>query len=157
MRLYTPSYWKVMDATGNRACNWQTVPGDTLGIGNGDVRTNDFWHYWMWNEAGYTWQNTPDMRRAPNNWIEMGKETAEIITVRPGSPNLGEPLSRQYYKSLADTVDTWYPWPQYKTYTPLIITNRMADRVTGIHSVLPKLIFSGQKPISGKDNTILPR
>lgn len=42
MRLYTPSYWKVLDATGNRATNWQTVPGDTLGIGNGDVRTNDF-------------------------------------------------------------------------------------------------------------------
>ncbi|HBE41136.1 MAG TPA: RagB/SusD family nutrient uptake outer membrane protein [Bacteroidales bacterium] len=118
MRLYTPSYWKVLDVTGNRACNWQTIPGDTLGIGNGDVRTNDFWHYWMWNEAGYTWENTPDMRRAPNNWIEMGKETAEIITVRPGSPNFGEPLTKLYYKSLADTTDTWYPWPQYKTYTP---------------------------------------
>jgi len=118
MRLYTPSYWKVLDATGNRATNWQTVPGDTLGIGNGDVRTNDFFHYWMWNEAGLTWENTPDMRRAPNNWIEMGDIEAEIITVRAGSPNVGEPLTKQYYKSLADTTDTWYPWPHYKTYTP---------------------------------------
>lgn len=118
MRLYTPSYWKVLDATGNRATNWQTVPGDTLGIGNGDVRTNDFFHYWMWKEAGYTWQDTPDMRRAPNNWVEMGDTQAEIITVRPGSPNLGEPLTKQYYKSLADTTDTWYPWPHYKTFTP---------------------------------------
>jgi hypothetical protein len=118
MRLYTPSYWKVLDATGNRACNWQTVPGDTLGIGNGDVRTNDYFHFWMWKEAGYTWQDTPDMRRAPNNWIEMGKTAAEIITVRPGSPNLGQPLSKLYYKSLLDTTDTWYPWPHYKTYTP---------------------------------------
>ncbi len=118
MRLYTPSYWKVLDATGNRACNWQTVPGDTLGIGNGDVRTNDYFHYWMWYEGSYTWQTTPDNRRAPNNWIEMGKTTAEIITVRPGSPQLGLPLSKQFYKSLADTTDTWYPWPQYKTFTP---------------------------------------
>lgn len=119
MRLYTPSYWKVLDATGNRATNWNTPAGDTLGIGNGDVRTNDFFHYWMWNEAGFTWQNTPDMRRAPNNWIEMGKNgLAEIITVRVGSPNIGQPLSKQFYKSLDDTTDTWYPWPQYKTYTP---------------------------------------
>ena len=35
-RNYTPSYWKVLDATGNRACNWNTPTGDTLGIGNGD-------------------------------------------------------------------------------------------------------------------------
>lgn len=118
MRLYTPSYWKVLDATGNRACNWQTIPGDTLGIGNGDVRTNDFFHYWMWNEDAYTWQTTPDLRRAPNSWIEMGKTVSEIITVRPGSPQLGQPLSKQYYKSLLDTTDTWYPWPQYKTFTP---------------------------------------
>ncbi len=118
MRLYTPSYWKVQDATGNRACNWQTIAGDTLGIGNGDVRTNDFFHYWMWKEGTYTWQTTPDLRRAPNNWIEMGKTVSEIKTVRPGSPQFGQPLSKQYYKSLLDTTDTWYPWPQYKTYTP---------------------------------------
>lgn len=49
----------------------------------------------------------------------MGDTEAEIITVRAGSPNVGEPLTKQYYKSLADTTDTWYPWPHYKDgYSP---------------------------------------
>jgi hypothetical protein len=119
MRLYTPSYWKVLDATGNRACNWQTPSGDTLGIGNADVRTNHFFNYWIWEDATYEWNTTPDMRRAPNNWIEMGPgNEAEIITCRPGSPNFGQPLTKLLYKSLTDTLDTWYPWPFNKIYTP---------------------------------------
>jgi len=118
MRNYTPSYWKILDATGNRATNWDTKSGDTLGIGNGDVRTNHFFNYWIWEEKGFTWSNTPDMRRHNSNWIEMGDSTSEIITVRAGSPNLGQPLTKRYYKTLLDTVDTWYPWPYYKIYVP---------------------------------------
>ncbi|MDB4584422.1 RagB/SusD family nutrient uptake outer membrane protein, partial [Draconibacterium sp.] len=117
-RSYSPSYWKVLDATGNRATNWNTSAGDTLGIGNGDVRTNHFFNYWLWNDENYTWKTTPDMRRSDSNWIEMGDSISEIITVREGSPNYGEPLSKKYYKSLADTTDTWYPWPNYKLFVP---------------------------------------
>jgi len=115
-RLYTPSYWKILDATGNRATNWSTPAGDTLGIGNGDVRTNDFWHYWIWEDETYTWETTPDLRRAPINWIEMGDSIAEITTAREESPQFGEPLSRALYGDLIDTMDTWYPWPFYKTF-----------------------------------------
>ena len=115
-RLYTPSYWKILDATGNRATNWSTPAGDTLGIGNGDVRTNDFWHFWIWEDETYTWETTPDMRRAPNNWIEMGDSIAEIITAREESPQFGEPLSKALYGDLIDTLDTWYSWPFYKTF-----------------------------------------
>jgi hypothetical protein len=118
MRNYAPSYWKVLDATGNRATNWDTKSGDTLGIGNGDVRTNHFFNYWIWEEKGFTWSNTTDMRRHNSNWIEMGDSTSEIITVRAGSPNFGQPLTKRYYKTLLDTVDTWYPWPYYKIFVP---------------------------------------
>lgn len=118
MRNYAPSYWKVLDATGNRATNWNTKSGDTLGIGNGDVRTNHFFNYWIWSEKGFTWSNTTDMRRDNSNWIEMGDSISEIITVRAGSPNFGQPLTKKYYKSLLDTTDTWYPWPYYKIYVP---------------------------------------
>lgn len=117
-RLYTPSYWKILDPSGVRACNWSTPAGDTLGIGNGDVRTNDFWHYWIWEDETYTWQETPDLRRADINWIEMGDQVAEIEHCREGSPWLGEPLTKDLYGSLVDTTDTWYSWPQYKTYVP---------------------------------------
>lgn len=119
MWLYNPSYWKVQDSEGQRATNWNTPGiGDTLGNGNGYTRTNDFWHYKIWEDETYTWETTPDLRRADANWIEMGDQTAEILTARPESPNLGEPLSKQYYGSLADTMDTWYSFPIYKTYTP---------------------------------------
>ncbi len=118
MRNYTPSYWKVLDATGNRATNWDIKSGDTLGIGNGDVRTNHFFNYWIWEEKGFAWSNTPDLRRHHSNWIEMSDSTAEIITVRAGSPNFGQPLTKRYYKNLLDTVDTWYPWPYHKLYVP---------------------------------------
>lgn len=118
MRNYTPSYWKVPDVTGNRATNWSTPPGDSLGIGNGDVRVNHYFNYSIWEDNTFTWETTPDMRRADHNWIEMGDSISEIITVREGSPNFGEPLTKNYYKNLADTTDTWFSWPYYKLYVP---------------------------------------
>src|SRR5690606_20388274 len=61
MRNFTPSWWKILDGTGNRACNWNTGTGDTLGIGNGDVRTNSYFHYTIWKEGGKDWHNTQDL------------------------------------------------------------------------------------------------
>lgn len=116
MRNYTPSWWKILDGRGNRACNWNTAAGDTLGIGNGDVRTNSFFHYQIWQDSKYTWEQTPDLRRAPINWIEMGKVAAEIKGCLAGSPVNGLPLTKSLYATLVDTTDTWYPWPIYKTY-----------------------------------------
>jgi len=118
LRHFTPSYWKILDSRGVRASNWSFVGGDTLGIGNGDVRTNDFWHYEIWEDENYTWQTTPDLRRSDANWIEMGDSIAEIITWDPTSPNYGEPLNKIHFKSLADTTDTWYPWPHNKIFVP---------------------------------------
>lgn len=118
MRNYCPSYWKVLDATGNRATNWNTKSGDTLGIGNAVVRTSDFFHYVLWNDNNYSWRTTPDMRRADCNWVEMGDATSEIITVRTGSPQFGEPLTKKYYTNLHDTMVSWYPWPNNKLSVP---------------------------------------
>lgn len=118
MRNFTPSWWKILDGKGNRACNWNTPTGDTLGIGNGDVRTNNFFHYKIWQDGNYTWQATPDLRRASINWVEMGKEIAEIKGCRIGSPLYGLPFTKALYGSLVDTTDTWFPWPNYKTYVP---------------------------------------
>lgn len=118
MRAYGPSYWKVPDSRGNRATNWNTRAGDSLGIGNGDVRVNHFYMYWLWKDGAYTWQNTPDLRRANSNWIDMGEKEAEIITVNPISPELGKPLTKAFFANLNDTVDTWFSWPFHKIYVP---------------------------------------
>ncbi len=112
-RQYSPSYWKILDSAGNRWCNWDTAVGDTLGIGNADVRTNHFWHYYIWEDDQYKWDSTPDERRgAEVNWVEM----EEIRGCHEGTPNFGEYFSMDYYGSLIDTFDTWHPWPQYKIF-----------------------------------------
>ena len=119
LRNYTPSYWKVPDSKGGRASNWNLPQGlNSLGIGNGDVRTNNYWHYKIWEDKNYTWQTTPDLRRADCNWIEMGNYYSEIINMTPASPNFGEPLSKKFYGNLADTMDTWYPWAHNKLFMP---------------------------------------
>lgn len=112
-RQYTPSYWKILDSVGNRWCNWSTPVGDTLGIGNADVRTNHYWHYYIWEDDNYSWDTTPDERRSTDvNWVQM----EEIKGCHEGSPNFGENFSMDYYGDLIDTFDTWYPWPQYKMF-----------------------------------------
>lgn len=117
-RNYAPSYWKILDAAGNRACNWSTPSGDTLGIGNGDVRLNHYYQYRIWEDETFAWNETPDLRRADANWVEMGEVLAEITTCDPESPNFGEPLTKELYGSLSDTTDTWWSWPQYITFVP---------------------------------------
>ncbi|MEN8229833.1 MAG: RagB/SusD family nutrient uptake outer membrane protein [Bacteroidota bacterium] len=117
-RLYTPSYWRVPDSEGQRATNWNTSAGDTLGIGNGDVRSNNFWLYRIWEDDTYQWNTTPDTRRAPINWIEMTGDTAEILTARAESPDFGQPITKSYIGNLRDTLNYWFSWPQYKLYIP---------------------------------------
>lgn len=118
MRMYTPAWWKVTDGAGARACNWDTPTGDTLGIGNADVRSNNFYLYRIWNEGNQTWDQTTDLRRAPINWVEMGKDTAQIRGCAVGSPFLNRALSKSTYNDLNDTLDTWYSWPIHKVYVP---------------------------------------
>ncbi len=73
MRLYTPSYWKVLDATGNRACNWQTFrQAIPWGLVTETSEQTISYTIGCGASGPYNGRTTPDMRRAPNNWIEMG-------------------------------------------------------------------------------------
>lgn len=117
-RLFSPSTWKIQDPTGNPACYFNTESADTIGQGNADVRTTDFWHYRIWEDENYTWETTPDERRADINWVEMGDQIAEITVCDEESPFFGEPFNLDWYNSLHDTTDTWYSWPIYKTWVP---------------------------------------
>lgn len=114
MRLFTPSWWKIRDATGGIGTVSTLREGDTLGNGNGDVRTNSFYYYGIWADKNYDWKSTPDLRRSDINWIEMNEVKYNI----PTSPNFGQVVNLKYYSNLNDTVDTWYPWPIYLTYVP---------------------------------------
>ena len=123
MRAYSPGYWQIPDSQGPRACNWNTASGDTLGIGDAQVRTNNWFHYTIWKEGGYDYSNTPDLRRAYCNWIEMGEEYCEQITaVGPNATDIsvdfGKPLQKSWMQNLNDTIYRWYSWPYYKVYNP---------------------------------------
>lgn len=118
MRHFTPSYWRVPDQTGSRATNWDTPAADTLGSGDAACRTSWNFIYTLWKDGTYNWSTTPDMRRADCNWIEMGDRFSEIRVARIGSPNFGEQLDRKRLQNLKDTIEQWYSFPYYKTYTP---------------------------------------
>lgn len=127
MRNYCPAYWKVPAEGVARATDWSYAPpgspegyvksGDTLGIGNANVRTNDYFHYTLWEDDQYTWETTPDLRRADINWIEMGESISEITVAEITSPEFGQPLKRGNI-TLTNNPDMWYSWPFYKTYIP---------------------------------------
>ena len=40
---------------------------DSLGRGNPDLVSTPYGFYDIWNTDGYTWQTTPDLRRADKN------------------------------------------------------------------------------------------
>jgi starch-binding outer membrane protein, SusD/RagB family len=117
-RSYAPAYWRVPDATGGRASNWTFPQADTCGRGIADVRPTAYFYYKIWGDATHNWSTTSDMRRSNGNWIEMGPTESEIHVWDPASPQFGQPLTKLYYKSLADTLTDWWPYPMYKTYTP---------------------------------------
>lgn len=123
MRHFGPAYWRVPDSRGQRACNWSTTSGDSLGSGDAAVRTNNYFHYTIWNDGVNDWSTTPDLRRAWCNWIEMGKDSCLQITAVGSGPNpsqisvdFGQPLRKKNIQNLNDTIEWWYPWPYYKTY-----------------------------------------
>jgi hypothetical protein len=123
MRHFSPAYWRVPDSRGQRACNWSTASGDTLGQGDAAVRTNNYFHYTIWEDGVYNYSTTPDLRRTKGNWIEMGAEICDQITATGPDPNtlsvdFGQPLKRSNITSLNDTIEWWYPWPYYKTFVP---------------------------------------
>src|SRR5690606_12291396 len=110
---FMPHYWDVPDETGTRAIVYPSDMMDTLMRGQGIIVASSFYQFDLWGDNTYTWQTTPDLRRADINWIEM----SEIRYNRPGSPNYGEAI-RQLWPNASDTTLRWYSWPHYLTYNP---------------------------------------
>jgi len=113
-RTYAPHWWTIPDESGSRGVDWTIPMGDTLGQGNADVNANHFYTRAIWNEGDYTHEDTPDLRRAPINWVNMTELTYSV----PSSPNLGEPITQDYFANLNDTTFMWFDWPHYKTFVP---------------------------------------
>jgi hypothetical protein len=110
---YMPHYWDVPDESGSRGIVYPSAMMDTLMRGQGIITASNFYQFNLWGDDTYNWQNTPDLRRADINWIEM----SEIKYNRPESPNFGEPI-RKLWPNSSDTTIRWFSWPHYLTYNP---------------------------------------
>lgn len=110
---FMPHYWDVPDESGSRGIVYPSPMMDTLMRGQGITVATPFYQFGVWGNDNYTWETTPDLRRADINWIEM----SEITYNRPGSPNFGETI-QPLWPNESDTTLRWYSWPHYLTYNP---------------------------------------
>jgi starch-binding outer membrane protein, SusD/RagB family len=121
MRNYTPE-WRlnfVKDSQGKLGTidiigGKNTPMYDTLGRGNSNVITSPYVNYTIWAYGGYYWKNTPDLRRADINWVDV----KELLYNNPASVDFGKPFNAQYFASLDDSISTMYPFPWYKIWVP---------------------------------------
>lgn len=115
---YSPHWWDVNDETGARGVERPSAMVDTLMRGQGIIVAANFYQFDIWKSDGFTWKDTPDLRRADINWIEMSGDMTEITYNLPTSPNYGELISWRFWPNATDTTLRWYSWPHYKTYNP---------------------------------------
>ncbi|MEN8202240.1 MAG: RagB/SusD family nutrient uptake outer membrane protein [Bacteroidota bacterium] len=122
MRHYLPGWYaRVRDSQGEQGTidkfpdtGENTPMYDSLGRGNPDVVPSEYGYYEIWEEAGNTWQDTPDLRRADINWIDKH----EYHYNNPQSVDYGKPIDAQYIDPQQDSVLVLFPGCYYKAYAP---------------------------------------
>jgi hypothetical protein len=114
MRLYNCAFYNavVKDSEGKNGTVDKGGQYDTLGRGNCDVRLTPFYQYDIWGFNNDTWQNTPDLRRSDNNWIDLD----EIYYNNPASVDYMKPINPKWFATLFDTLQGGYAMPIYITY-----------------------------------------
>ncbi|MEP7258719.1 MAG: RagB/SusD family nutrient uptake outer membrane protein [Flavitalea sp.] len=114
MRMYHPAWFQatVRDSEGKPGMVLVGTQYDTLGRGNANVRLSPFYQYDLWNEAGFTWQNTPDLRRSDANWIDLD----ELLYNNPASVDYNKPISKANLQDPQDSIYNLYAMPIYITY-----------------------------------------
>lgn len=116
MRLYNAQWFQpqVLDSEGKAGMVAEGPAYDSLGRGNANVRPTGYYQYGLWRYKEHDWTNTPDLRRADINWVDIH----EIKYNNPGSVDYGKPINIDY---LADPIDTFkhvYAMPHYIMYVP---------------------------------------
>jgi len=111
MRLYSSAWWHsyVKDSEGKNGMVAEGAIYDTLGRGNPDCRINAFYEYELWNEGGYTWENTPDLRRSDSNWYDVD----ELTYNNPESVDYGKPVDVSLCRDVFQCLSAM---PYYITY-----------------------------------------
>lgn len=122
MRNFTPAWWHsgVKDSEGKRGTldkfpdGKNTPEYDSLGRGNPNITTVPWFNYDLWRDGSYTWENTPDLRRAGGNWIN----TKDLKYNNPASVDYGKPIDANNFNNLTDSLQYLFPFPWYKIKFP---------------------------------------
>jgi len=115
MRGYHAQWWytRVVDSEGKQGMVTSGPQYYALGRANADVYMSPWYGYYLWNEFGYTWKNTPDLRRSDANWWD----SHEILYNNPKSVDYGKPVNFAVQANAYDTLRLW-PMPYHKTFYP---------------------------------------
>jgi len=116
MRLYNPAYWNasVRDSEGKAGMLQSGSVYRMFGRGNNNAKPVPFYIYDVWTEGGYTWNNTPDLRRSGGNWVDIH----ELTYTNPASVDFGKPINPAYFASPSDTLYCLNAIQHYKFYVP---------------------------------------
>jgi hypothetical protein len=116
MRHYNASWWhsKVKDSQGVHGTMDKGPMYDTLGRGNPDLVLAPYLFYDIWEQNGYQWSSTPDLRRADINWVDKH----ELVYNNPKSVDYLKPIDSKNIVPMSDSLSLVYPFPHYKTWMP---------------------------------------
>jgi starch-binding outer membrane protein, SusD/RagB family len=116
MRLYNCQWFQpqVLDSQGKPGMVANGPMYDSLGRGNANIRLTGYYQYDIWAHKGSTWRNTPDLRRADINWVDIH----ELRYNNPVSVDFGKPINTQFLAAQVDTFKHVYAMPHYIMYNP---------------------------------------
>ncbi|ACT92636.1 RagB/SusD family nutrient uptake outer membrane protein [Dyadobacter fermentans] len=116
MRLYNCQWFQpqVLDSQGKPGMVASGPMYDSLGRGNANIRLTGYYQYDIWSYKGATWRNTPDLRRADINWVDIH----ELKYNNPASVDFGKPINTKFLAAQVDTFKHVYAMPHYIMYNP---------------------------------------
>ncbi len=118
MRVYNPNFFNGnnnRDKAGGIGFIDSGPMYDTLGRGNPDCILSDYHAYDIWTVGNYTWETTPDLRRANINWVDRN----EYFYNNPASVQYGELVDPQNFSIDPRAFPVrFYPTPHYKIFVP---------------------------------------
>ncbi|SEG10823.1 MULTISPECIES: RagB/SusD family nutrient uptake outer membrane protein [Parabacteroides] len=116
MRNYNCGWWypAVLDSEGKQGMVYGGEYKALYGEANPNLVNTPYYRFDIWSYKGDTWENTSDMRRADENWVDMH----ELKYNNPKSVDYGKPVNPEYFAALADTFYYTFAFPHYITYVP---------------------------------------
>ncbi|WP_102407745.1 RagB/SusD family nutrient uptake outer membrane protein [Parabacteroides bouchesdurhonensis] len=116
MRNYNCGWWypAVLDSEGKQGMTYDGEYKALYGEANPNLVNTPYYRFDIWSYKNENWQNTSDLRRSDENWIDMH----ELKYNNPKSVDYGKTIDPNNFAALADTFYYTFAFPFYITYVP---------------------------------------